>query len=59
MCEKKIQIQQEKLYKINFPDTQLYFTLSTYVTPKTIPRHNQKNEHNTRTVWYSKYISSM
>ncbi len=59
MCEKKIWIQQENLYKINFPATQLYCTLSTYVKPKTISRHNQKNKHNTTTVWYSKYISSM
>jgi hypothetical protein len=43
MYEKKIQIQQEYLYKINFPATQLSCTLSTYVTPKTISRHNQKN----------------
>jgi hypothetical protein len=59
MCKKKIRIQQENLYKINFSATQLYCTLSTYVTPKTISRHNQKNEHNTLTVWYSKYMSSM
>jgi hypothetical protein len=43
MYEKKIQIQQENSYKINFPATQLYCTLSTYVTPKTISHHNQKN----------------
>ncbi len=42
MYEKKIQILQEDLYKIDFPATQLYCTLSTYVTPKTILRHNQK-----------------
>ncbi len=42
MYEKKIRIQQENLYKINFPATQLYCTLSAYVTPKTISRHNQK-----------------
>jgi hypothetical protein len=42
MYEKKIQIQQEKSYKINFSATQLYCTLSTYVTPKTISRQNQK-----------------
>jgi hypothetical protein len=27
-----------------------------YVTPKTISRQNQKKKHNTKTVWYSKYI---
>ncbi len=35
MYEKKIRIQQENLYKINFPATQLYCTLSAYVTTKT------------------------
>ncbi len=34
MYEKLIWIQQENLYKIIFPATQLYCTLSTYVTPK-------------------------
>ncbi len=43
MYEKKIRIQQENLYKINFPTTQLYCVLSAYVTPKTISHHNQKN----------------
>ncbi len=51
MYKKKIWIQQENSYKINFPATpkkkdttaRLYFTLSTYVTPKTISRQNQKN----------------
>jgi hypothetical protein len=43
MCKKKIWIQQENLYKVNFPATQLYITLSMYVTPKTIYRLNQKN----------------
>ncbi len=46
MNKKKIWIQQENSYKINFPTTnkkndttaQLYCTLSTYVTPKTISR---------------------
>jgi hypothetical protein len=42
MYEKKIRIQQENWYKINFPATQLYCTLSTYVTPKPISRHNKK-----------------
>ncbi len=42
MYKKKIRIQQENSYKSNFPATQLYCTLSTYVTPKTISRHNQK-----------------
>ncbi len=50
MYKKKILIQQENLYKINFPATtkkndttaQLYCTLSTYVTPKTISRQNKK-----------------
>ncbi len=42
MYEKKIRIQQENSYKINFPATQLYCTLSTYVTSKTISHHNQK-----------------
>ncbi len=49
MYKKKIQIQQENLYKINFTATtkndttaQLYCTLSTYVTPKTISCQNQK-----------------
>ncbi len=66
LYEKKIWIQQENSYKISFParrnndtTTQLYCTLSTYVTPKTISRQNQKNIHNTTTVWYSKYINSM
>jgi hypothetical protein len=52
MCEKKIRIQQENSYKINFPATPLYCTLSTYVTPKTISCNNQKNKQNTTTVWY-------
>ncbi len=43
MYEKKIRIQQENSYKINFSAIELYCTLSTYVTPKTISRHNQKN----------------
>jgi hypothetical protein len=43
MYKKKILIQQENLYKINFPATQLYCTLSVYITSKTISRHNQKN----------------
>ncbi len=43
MYEKKIRIQQENLYKINFPATQLSCTLSTYVTPKTISRQIKKN----------------
>ncbi len=59
MYEKKNWVQQENLYKINFPTTQLFCALSMYVTPNTISRHNQKNKHNTTTVWYSKYISSM
>ncbi len=42
MYEKKIQIQQENLNKINFPATQLYCTLSTYVTPKTKPATTKK-----------------
>ncbi len=49
MYEKKIRIQQENFYKINFTATtkndttaQLYCTLRTYVTPKTISRQNQK-----------------
>ncbi len=44
MYEKKIRIQQENLYKINFPATQLYCTLSAYVTTKTISRQNQKTD---------------
>jgi hypothetical protein len=32
-------------------------TISLYVTPKTISRQNQKNQHNTTTIWYSKYIA--
>ncbi len=58
MNKKNIWIEQENLYKINFPDTtkkkhtaQLYCTLSTYVAPKTISHQNQKNKHNTTTVW--------
>jgi hypothetical protein len=57
MYEKKISYVQEEnldstrdLYKINFPATkknnttaQLYCTLSTYVTPRTISRQHQKN----------------
>jgi hypothetical protein len=43
MYKKKIWIQQENSYKINFPATQLYCTLSAYVTSKNISRHNQKN----------------
>ncbi len=50
MYKKKIRIQQENLYKINFPattkkndtTTQLYCTLSMYVTPKTFSCQNQK-----------------
>jgi hypothetical protein len=42
MYEKKIWIQQENLYKTNFPATQLSCTLSMYITPKTISCHNQK-----------------
>ncbi len=38
---------------------QLYCTLSTYVTPTPISHQNQKNKHNTTTVWYSNNISSM
>ncbi len=43
MYEKKIRIQQENLYEIYFPAIQLSCTLSTYVTQKTISRHNQNN----------------
>ena len=64
MHKEKFWIQQKKSYKINFPATakkndttaQLYCTLSTFVTTKTISRQNQKNLHNTTTVWNSKYI---
>jgi hypothetical protein len=38
------------------PKTSTKKTLSTFVTPKTISCQNQKNQHNTTTVWYSKYI---
>jgi hypothetical protein len=49
--KKKIRIEQENSYKINFPTTtkdfyttaQLYCTQSTYVTPETISSQNQKN----------------
>ncbi len=62
MYKKEIRIQQENLYKINFPATTkkmttvLYNKYHMYVTPKTISRQNQKNKHNTTTVWNSKYI---
>ncbi len=67
MYEKKIIGFNKKIHtKLAFlaqqkTDTtaQLYCTISIYVTPTPISCQNQKNLHNTTTVWYSKYIRSM
>ncbi len=63
MNKKKIWIQQENSYKINIPattkknDHRTTVLYTKYIpNTKTISRQNQKNKHNTTTVWNSMYI---